>query len=78
MPESQYEREEYLEQDEAEAETAGHRKSLVALFVLGLLVIAGVVLVSKLKTVSAVEDCLLAHGSNCNDLVAPPKPVGVR
>jgi hypothetical protein len=78
MPESQYEREEYLEQDEAEAETAGHRKSVVALLVLGLLVIAGVVLVSKLKTVSAVEDCLLAHGSNCNDLVAPPKPVGVR
>jgi hypothetical protein len=78
MPESQYEREEYLEQDEAEAETAGHRKSVVALLVLGLLVIAGVVLVSKLKTVSAVEDCLLAHGSNCNDLVAPPKPMGVR
>ena len=78
MPESQYEREEYLEQDESEAETAGHRKSVVALLVVAVLVVAGFILVNKLKTVSAVEDCLLAHGSNCNDLVAPPKPVGVR
>ena len=78
MTESQYEKEEYLEQDEDEAENAGHRKSVVALLLVIVLVAAGIVLVNKLHTVSKVEDCLLAHGSHCNDLVEPPKPAGVR
>ena len=41
-PENRYEREEYLEQDEEEREAAGRRKSLVALLVMAVLVIAGI------------------------------------
>jgi hypothetical protein len=78
MTESQYEKEEYLEQDEEEAESAGRKKSLVALAVLAALVIAGVLLVEKLRDVSRLQDCLMTHATNCNDMVEPPKPVGVR
>ena len=40
MSEGRYEQEEYLEQDEDERENAGRRKSLIALAVLAVLVIA--------------------------------------
>jgi hypothetical protein len=76
MTESQYEKEEYLEQDEEEAEDAGRKKSLVALAVLAALVIAGVILVGKLRDVSRLQDCMMTHATNCNDLVAPPTPAG--
>jgi hypothetical protein len=75
---SRYEDEEYLEQDEEEREAAGRRKSLIALAVMAVLVVAGIVLVDKLRDVSIVQDCLMTHATNCNDLVEPPKPVGVR
>ncbi len=78
MSQSRYEQEEYLEQDEDEIERAARVKKLVVLAVLGALVIVGLVLVGKLRTASRVEDCLLAHGANCNDLVEPPRPAGVR
>ncbi|HSI00990.1 MAG TPA: hypothetical protein VLA02_10335 [Reyranella sp.] len=78
MPESRYEREEYHEQDEAEREAIGRRKSLIALAVMAALVIAGLVLVDRLREVSAVHDCLMTRATNCNDLVEPPKPAGMR
>ena len=78
MSEGRYEQEEYLEQDDDERETAGRRKGLVALILLAVLVIGGVVMVDRLRDVSRLQDCLMTHATNCNDLVEPPKPVGVR
>jgi hypothetical protein len=78
MSQSQYEREEYLEQDEDEIEQAARVKKLVVLAVLAALVVGALVLVARLHQASRVEDCLLAHGTHCNDLVEPPKPAGVR
>jgi len=78
MSEGRYEQEEYLEQDYDERETAGRRKGLVALILLAVLVIGGVVLVERLRDVSRLQDCLMTRATNCNDLVEPPKPVGVR
>jgi hypothetical protein len=73
-----YEEEEYLEQDDEEQEAAGRRKGVIALAVMAALVVAGVVLIGRLRDVSVVQDCMMTHASNCNDLVAPPKPVGTR
>jgi hypothetical protein len=78
MSQSQYEKEEYLEQDDEEAASAGRRKSLFALLIMAVLLVAGYLLVEKLRVMSQVEDCLMTHGSNCNDLVEPPKPAGTR
>ncbi len=78
MSQSQHEREEYLEQNEDEIEQAARNKKLVVLAMLAALVVGALVLVGRLHQASRVEDCLLAHGSNCNDLVEPPKPAGVR
>ncbi len=76
MSESPYEKEEYLEQDEEEAERVARMKSLVALGVLAALVIAGVLLVEKLRDVSQLQDCMMTRASNCNDMVTPPTPIG--
>jgi hypothetical protein len=76
VTESRYEREEYLEQDEDEAEKAARTKSLVALAVLAALVIAGIFLFERLRDVSRLQDCLMARASNCNDMVEPPRPAG--
>jgi len=76
MAQNHYEREEYLEQDETEREAAVRRKSLIALGVMAALVIAGIVLVGRLREVSAVQDCLMSRATNCSDLVAPPIPAG--
>ena len=73
-----YEDEEYLEQDDEEQETARRRKSLIALAVMAVLVVAGIVLVERLRDVSAVQDCLMTRAANCNDLVQPPEPAAVR
>jgi hypothetical protein len=78
MSQSRYDQEEYLEQNEDEIESAARIKKLVVLAVLAALVVIGFVVVGKLRTASRVEDCLLAHGAHCDDLVEPPKPVGVR
>jgi hypothetical protein len=72
--ESRYEREEYLEQDEEEREAAGRRKSVIALAVMAVLVVAGVILAARLREVSAVQDCLMTRATNCSDLVRPPIP----
>lgn len=68
---SRHEDEEYLEQDEEEREAAGRRKSLIALAVMAVLMVAGIVLIDRLRDVSAVQDCLMTHATNCNDLVDP-------
>jgi hypothetical protein len=76
MIESRYEKEEYLEQDEEEAERMQRKKSVVALAILAVLVIAGIFLFEKLRDVSRLQDCLMTRASNCNDMVEPPKPAG--
>ncbi len=73
---SRYEDEEYLEPDEAEREAAGRRNKLIVLAVMAGLVMAGLFLVHRLRQASIVEDCLMTHASNCNDLVQPPIPAG--
>ena len=71
-----YEDEEYLEPDEKEREAASRRNKLIVLAVMAGLVVAGLFLVHRLHRASVVEDCLLTHASNCNDLVQPPIPAG--
>lgn len=76
MSQSKYDKDEYLEQDEDEAASAGRRKSLIALLIMAALVVGGVILVDRLRTVSQVQDCMMTHATNCNDLIEPPKPAG--
>jgi hypothetical protein len=64
---------EYFEQDEDERENAGRRKSLIALAVLAVLVIAGLIVVNRLRSVSALQDCLMTRATNCAE-VAPTTP----
>ncbi len=71
MTEGRYEKEEYLEQEEEEAERTGRKKSLVALAVLAALVIAGLFLVGRLRDVSRLQDCLMTHVTNCSEVVEP-------
>lgn len=78
MSESQYERNEYLEQDEEEAERAARNKKLVALGLLATLVVAGIIVVERLRDVSRLQDCMMTRATNCNDMVEPPQPIGVR
>jgi hypothetical protein len=73
---SRYEDEEYLEQDEDERDAAVRRTKLIVLAVMAGLVVTGLFLVHRLREASLVEDCLLAHGTNCSDLVQPPIPAG--
>jgi hypothetical protein len=71
-PDNPYEREEYIEQNEEEREAAGRNKSMIALAVMAVLVIAGIVLVHKLRDVSELQDCLMTRASNCSEIVSPP------
>ena len=72
MADSPYEREEYLEQDEDERETARRSKSLIALAVVAVLVVAGIVLAHQLRAVSQLQDCLMTKATNCAEINAPP------
>ncbi len=78
MSQGSYEQEEYLEPTDDELAAAARNKKLIVLAVMAVLVIAGVVLANKLRTVSRVEDCLMARGSHCDDMVEPPKPANLR
>ena len=78
MRQPSYEEEEYLEPTEDELAAAARNRKLIVLGLMAVLVIAGVVLANKLHTVSQVEDCLMARGNHCDDLVEPPRPVSVR
>ena len=71
---SRHEEEEYLDQDDDERENAGRRKSLAALLVLAVLVIAGIVLVDRLRSVSALQDCLMTRATDCVAISPPPSP----
>jgi len=73
---SRYEDEEYLEPEEEEREAAARRKKLIVLAVMAGLVVSGLFLVHRLREASMIEDCLMRHATNCNDLVQPPIPVG--
>jgi hypothetical protein len=73
MSDGRYEQEKYLEQDEDEREDAGRRKSLIALVVLAVLVVAGLILVDRLRSVSELQDCLMTRATNCTE-VTPPTP----
>ena len=67
MP-GRHEQEEYLEEDEAEREEAGRRNSLIALLVVAVLVGVGLFVVGHLRSVSALQDCLMSHATNCADV----------
>jgi hypothetical protein len=69
-----YEQDEYLEQDEDERERTGRRNSLIALLVMALLVIAGLVLVDRLRDVADLQDCLMSRATNCG--AVSPLPSG--
>jgi hypothetical protein len=71
-PDTPYEREEYIEQNEEEREAAGRNKSVIALAVMAVLVIAGIVLVHRLRDVSELQDCLMARANNCTEIGNPP------
>jgi hypothetical protein len=75
MTEGQYEKEEYLEQDEVEVEGNGRRKALVAIVVMGVLVASTLYIVQKLRVMSALEDCMMTRATNCGDRVALPIPL---
>jgi hypothetical protein len=70
-PDKPYEREEYIEQNEEEREAAGRNKSVIALAVMAVLVIAGIVLAHRLRDVSALQDCLMTRATNCAEIVNP-------
>jgi hypothetical protein len=74
MGDGRYEQEEYLEQDDDERESAGRRKALIALAVLAILVIAGLVVVNRLRSVSALQDCLMTRATNCAEIDTPKSP----
>ncbi len=67
-----HEQDEYLEQDEAGRDDAGRRNSLIALAVLAVLVVAGLLLVDRLSSVSALQDCLMSRATNCAPVSPPP------
>ena len=69
---SRHEQDEYLDQDEAERDSAGRRNSMIALAVLAALVVAGLVLVKRLSSVSALQDCLMSRATNCASVSPPP------
>jgi hypothetical protein len=78
MSQSPWEQEEYLEPNEDELETAARNKKLVVLGVMAALVIAGVVLVNRLRAVGQLQDCLMTHATNCGDPNSQPPPIGAR
>ena len=78
MSRSRHDEDEYLEPTEEEAESAARIRKLLVLGIMAGLVLAGVVLVNKLRTVSQLQDCLMTRATNCNDMVEPPKPLGQR
>jgi hypothetical protein len=74
---SHREEDEYLDQDEAERDDAGRRNSVIALVVLAVLVVTGLVLVDRLSSVSALQDCLMSHATNCATVSPPPSAAPV-
>jgi hypothetical protein len=74
-PDTPHEREEYIEQDEEEREAAGRTKSVIALAVMAVLVVAGILLAHKLRDVSELQDCLMTRATNCTQVdTSQPAP----
>lgn len=71
MADNRHEQKEYLEQDDAERETARRRQSVIALAILVVLVVAGVVLAGRLRTVADLQDCLMTRATNCSEIAVP-------
>jgi hypothetical protein len=46
----------------------------VALAVVAVLLIAGVVLMQKLRSTSQLQDCLMSRATNCVETATPPVP----
>ena len=78
MSQGPWEQEEYLEPNDDELETAARNKKLVVLGIMAVLVIAGIVLVNRLRDVGQLQDCLMTHATDCGDQIDPPKPIGAR
>ncbi len=78
MSQGPWEQEEYLEPNDDELETAARNKKLVVLGIMAVLVIAGIVLVNRLRDVGQLQDCLMTHSTDCGDQIDPPKPIGAR
>ena len=75
---SPWEREEYLEPNEDELEAAARTRKLVVLAVMAALVVAGILLVNKLRYAGDLQDCLMTHATNCGDPDDQPPPIGAR
>ena len=75
---SQWEREEYLEPSEDELEAAARTRKLVVLAIMAVLVVAGILLVNKLRYAGQLQDCLMTRATNCGDPNDQPAPIGAR
>jgi hypothetical protein len=60
----------HFRRDEAEEDADRQTTSLAALALVLLLVVVGLYVVKELSIKSAVEDCLLAHRSNCDAILS--------
>jgi hypothetical protein len=78
MSQNQWEREEYLEPSEEELESAARTRKLIVLGIMAVLVIAGILLVNKLRYAGQLQDCLMTHATNCGDPNEQPAPIGAR
>jgi hypothetical protein len=78
MSQGPWEQEEYLEPNEDELDAAARNKKLVVLGIMAVLVIAGILLVNKLRDAGQLQDCLMTHATNCGDPDEQPQPIGAR
>jgi hypothetical protein len=78
MSQNRWEQEEYLEPSEDELEAAARIRKLVVLGIMAVLVIAGILLVDRLRYAGQLQDCLMTHATNCGDPNEQPPPIGAR
>ena len=78
MSQNPWEQEEYLEPSDEELEAAARARKLIVLGIMAVLVIAGILLVNKLRYAGQLQDCLMTHASNCGDPTEQPTPIGAR
>ncbi len=45
---------------------------------MAVLVIAGILLVDRLRHAGQLQDCLMTHATNCGDPDEQPAPIGAR
>jgi hypothetical protein len=78
MSQNRWEQEEYLEPSEDEFEAAARIRKLVVLGIMAVLVVAGILLVNRLRYAGQLQDCLMTHATNCGDPDQQPPPIGAR